>query len=189
MIDDLVIFDTEFTAWEGSVARGWSGPGEHREIVQIGAIRLCYPHLEEQESFEILIRPRINSVLSDYFVALTGITNERLTQEAVDFADAAKRFLKFLGSSPYMCFGRDDRIMAENAALYGLHEEIRFPEASDIALWMMRAGLDVRGLNSCNLARAAGAKFDGRPHWAIDDARSIAAAMRALKEKGAPKLF
>lgn len=188
-IDRLVVFDTEFTAWEGSVERRWSGPGEHREIVQIGAVSLSYPYLEEEESFEILIRPRINPVLSDYFTALTGITNETLEESAIDFADAARSFLDFLGPSPYVCYGRDDRIMAENAALYGLGHEIAFPEAQDIALWMMRAGFDIRGLNSCNLAKAAGANFDGRPHWALDDARSIAAAMRALVEKGAPALF
>ena len=38
--DTFIIFDTEFTAWEGSMQRGWSGQNEHREIVQISAIRI-----------------------------------------------------------------------------------------------------------------------------------------------------
>ena len=32
--DRFVIYDTEYTAWEGSLARNWSGPNEHRELLQ-----------------------------------------------------------------------------------------------------------------------------------------------------------
>lgn len=35
----IVVFDLEWTAWEGSKARGWDGPGEEMEIVQIGVRR------------------------------------------------------------------------------------------------------------------------------------------------------
>lgn len=34
----IIIFDTEFTAWEGSQDRNWSRPNEFQEIVQIGAL-------------------------------------------------------------------------------------------------------------------------------------------------------
>ena len=37
---EIVVCDLEYTAWAGSLQRGWSDPGEHREIVQIAAIRL-----------------------------------------------------------------------------------------------------------------------------------------------------
>jgi hypothetical protein len=33
---DVAFFDLEYTAWEGSKARNWAGPGEHREIIEIG---------------------------------------------------------------------------------------------------------------------------------------------------------
>ena len=36
----LIVFDLEFTAWEGSLARHWLAPGEFKEVVQIGAVRL-----------------------------------------------------------------------------------------------------------------------------------------------------
>ena len=38
--DTFIIFDTEFTAWEGSQERKWSGENEFRELVQISAIRV-----------------------------------------------------------------------------------------------------------------------------------------------------
>ena len=34
----IVVFDLEYTAWEGSMGRCWSEDWEHREIVQIGAV-------------------------------------------------------------------------------------------------------------------------------------------------------
>ena len=36
----FVLFDTEYTAWEGSHERDWSGEGEHREIIQVSPSRL-----------------------------------------------------------------------------------------------------------------------------------------------------
>ena len=36
----LTVFDLEFTAWECSMASHWLRPGEFKEVVQIGAVRL-----------------------------------------------------------------------------------------------------------------------------------------------------
>jgi hypothetical protein len=51
METQVVVFDTEFTAWRGSMERNWAGPGEFREIVQIGAVRIDAETLAEAESF------------------------------------------------------------------------------------------------------------------------------------------
>lgn len=181
---DLVIWDSEFTAWEGSMARGWSGPGEHRELVQIGAVRLRLPGLAEQGAFEALIRPRINPLLSDYFVALTGITNARLAGEGDDLLAVWPRFRAFCGDAPSFCYGRDDKVAAANFRLYGVAEP-PVPPSEDLGPWLMAAGLDVRGLHACDLAQAAGLASPGRAHDALADARAIAAAMRALVAQGA----
>ena len=85
--DDLaiIVMDLEWTAWEGSWQRHWSGPGEEMEIVQIGAVKLADTSgLEELDAFEILVRPRINPKLDGYFTDLTGITQDRLDREGVD---------------------------------------------------------------------------------------------------------
>ncbi len=36
----VVVYDLEYTAWEGSLERNWSGPNEDPEIVQIGAVKI-----------------------------------------------------------------------------------------------------------------------------------------------------
>jgi hypothetical protein len=46
---------------------------------------------------------------------LTGITNERLAAEGVDFATGVTRFVEFAGNRPLIAYGRDDRIIAANA--------------------------------------------------------------------------
>ena len=38
--EKFIIFDTEYTAWEGSQERNWSGDNEYMELVQIGALKV-----------------------------------------------------------------------------------------------------------------------------------------------------
>lgn len=184
MIGELVLYDLEFTAWEGSLARGWSLPGEHREIVQIGAVRLDGQSLAETASLDLLIRPRINPVLSDYFVQLTGITNEELALRGKDFAPAYLEFLGFIGACPTGCFGRDDRVLMENLALYELHDLARPPEPFNFRAWLIERGIKLDGIQSGMVARELGIAFEGRIHNALDDARALAAAFRHFARKG-----
>ena len=84
----LAVFDLEYTTWEGTNARRWSGPGEYFEVVQIGAVVLEFePNLAEIACLEVLTRPVFNPLLSDYFTELTGISNADLAAGAVTFAD------------------------------------------------------------------------------------------------------
>ena len=38
--EKFIIFDTEYTAWEGSQERNWSDDDEYMELVQIGALKV-----------------------------------------------------------------------------------------------------------------------------------------------------
>ena len=58
MIRTLVIYGSEWTSWDGAYTRAWSGPGEEKELVQIGMVKLAdTTNLEEIDQFEILIQP------------------------------------------------------------------------------------------------------------------------------------
>jgi inhibitor of KinA sporulation pathway (predicted exonuclease) len=85
-VKEVLIYDTEFTAWTGSMARNWRGPGEFKEIVQIGAITLAAQDMNETGSFSVLIRPVKNPVLSSYFEKLTRINNQQLESSGLSFA-------------------------------------------------------------------------------------------------------
>jgi hypothetical protein len=56
----ITVFDLEYTAWECSMARQWMTPGEYREVVQIGAVKLDADTFAEVDAFDVLVRPRIN---------------------------------------------------------------------------------------------------------------------------------
>jgi inhibitor of KinA sporulation pathway (predicted exonuclease) len=182
----VVVFDLEFTAWEGSRTRRWSEPGERTEVVQIGAVKLDASTLDTRDEFEILVQPRLNPVLSDYLVALTGIGNDRLADRAVDFIPAYRAFLEFVGDARTFAFGRDDLIFAENLKLYGWQGALPIPEYRNVVPWFAENGIDLSGKNACDVAEATGAVFTGRKHDALADACGVALGIATLVARGAP---
>jgi len=186
---EVIVLDTEFTAWAGSMERRWSGPGEHKEIVQIGAVALDAATLREVGAFEVLVRPVKNPFLSDYLVELTRITNERLARDGVDFATGVSRFLSFAAERQLYSYGRDDRIIAANAALLGRADLWPGRAAIDLKDWLLRVGVRLAGIYSGELAAHVGSKSQGIAHDALVDARSLAEAVRYLVAKGAPNPF
>jgi inhibitor of KinA sporulation pathway (predicted exonuclease) len=181
----FTIFDLEFTAWDGSLARHWLGPGEFKEVVQIGAVRLNRESLMVDETFDCLVRPRINSRVSDYFETLTGISNARLAAEGVDFEIGYRRFLDFAQGGVIAAFGHDEWVLEENIRLNGLKDLPPMPEFLELRAWFARHGIDPKGLHSCDIGPMLGVPFEGHPHDALCDARSIAAGMCVLIKRGA----
>ena len=188
-MDDVIIFDTEFTAWQGSMARNWKGPGEHREIVQIGAILIDAQQLIEKACFNVLIKPVRNPVLSSYFEALTHITNDRLQAEGTTFARGIAAFQSFVGQRSTFAYGRDDLIIAENASLLGNPALWQGAPATNLRHWLEKIGVPLAGVHSGELAAHVGAAAQGRIHDALTDARSLAEAVRYLVARGAPGPF
>lgn len=181
----LTIFDLEFTAWEQSLARQWLGPGEFKEVVQIGAVRLNLQSLTMEGSFDCLVRPRVNAQLSDYFEKLTGISNRRLAAEGVDFEIGYRRFLDFARGGTIAAFGHDEWVLEENIRLYGLKGLPPLPDFLELRDWFFRRGIDPKGLHSCDIGPKLGVPFEGQKHDALCDARSIAAGMTVLIQRGA----
>src|SRR5262245_14490628 len=183
-----IVFDLEFTAWEGSMESRWTREGEHTEIVQIGAVKLDAETLTITGEFELLVRPRVNPVLSRYLIGLTGISNEMLDERAVDFITAYRSFLEFVGPAPIWAFGRDDLIFADNLKHYAW-DALGVPPYTNAIPWFASHGVDLKGKHACDVAEAAGAVFTGRKHDALADARGVAAGVRAVVERGAPNPF
>lgn len=179
-----VVYDLEFTAWDGSMARRWLAPGEFKEVVQIGAVKVTSA-FSPIERFDCLIRPRLNPHLSDYLSKLTGITNEEVAARAVDFEEGYRRFVSFAGMLPIIAFGRDDLVLRENLRLYGLHTVPSLPKVVDIRPWLIENGIDIRGLHACDVGPAAGVPFDGHTHDGLADALSVASGIKALMARGA----
>jgi inhibitor of KinA sporulation pathway (predicted exonuclease) len=178
-----VVFDLEFTAWEGSMAACWLRPGEFQEIIQIGAVKVD-EDFNSGETLEMLVRPRINPVLSPYIERLTGITNEAMRARGMDFAEAYRAFLAFAEGLPIVAFGRDDLVFIDNLRLYGMSDAPPLPPYINAKTWMAEQGIDMRGLHACDVAPSAGVSFSGHRHNGLDDALSVAAGIAALIARG-----
>ena len=168
------------------MASHWLRPGEFKEVVQIGAVRLDGTNFQILDEFEILIRPRINACLSPYFEKLTGITNAMLAARGVDFAEGYRRFADFAGDGPISAFGHDEWVLDENIRLYGLRQMPALPAFHDLRSWFADHNMDPRGVHSCDIGPSLGAPAIGRAHNALDDARSVAAGMAILAARGTP---
>lgn len=184
-----IVFDLEFTAWEGSMRHGWLRPGEFKEVVQIGAVKVDPATLQVLGRFDQLVRPRINPCLSPYLQKLTGITNDALRADGRDFADAYADFIAFADGGVTSAFGRDELVFAENLRLYGLAPPAQEPAFRDSRPWFGAHGFDTRGLHSCDIGPKLGVPFEGQAHNALADSLSVAAGMRVLVERGATSLF
>lgn len=184
----IAILDLEFTSWEGARQRDWRGPGEEKEIVQIGAITLADDAaLAETAALDVLVKPRLNPMLSDYFIALTDITQKRLDAEGVDFATALDQLGQFLGTDvrAVWSYGTDHTVIQRNCALNGL----AFPFDVGLfrnarALIAGETGIDTASVFSSGLPEALGFPRPGTAHQGVDDCRCIAEALRILRRQG-----
>lgn len=178
---EFVVYDLEYTSWEGSMARRWSGQGEHREIVQIGAVRLD-AQFRELASMEVLVLPLRNPILSDYFIGLTGITQERLQAEGVRPLDALRLLLDFAAPNlSLVSNGCDGAIVAENYQL--LDHPDPFVGRMIDAHPQLLAASGRTGLFSCELPEAFDLPPpDGAAHTALADARCVAAALAKITQ-------
>ncbi len=184
---EVVVFDLEWTSWEGSHARGWSEPWEWREVVQFGAVRAdAGDGFRVVAEMEALVVPARNPRLSDYFTRLTGIDSTHLAANGGSFADAQDRFAAFCGpTAPLFMNGADGMILRENCALNGL----RYPFAEDRA-WNIRpllakvTGLEPGRLVSCTLPEVLGIPDVPGRHTGLGDAYAITAALAELRRRG-----
>ena len=182
----VVIVDLEYTAWEGSLERGWSAPNEHREVIQVGAVRLEATKFHVLEHFASFVRPKLNPVLSDYIVRLTGITNRLLLEHGIPYPDALAGFAAFAGPDGLiLANGSDGAVLRENCAIHGIPETFPAGRVLNIRAALVRAtGLRAEELVSCELPALLGVGPPPERHSALLDANAIAIALAELRRRG-----
>ena len=139
----FVIFDTEYTTWPGCQEKGWHG-SQKREIVQLAALKVS-DNLEVLDTLNLLCRPMVNPVLSDYFIGLTGITNEMVKEQGMPFEQAYRQFQKFVGKDKCLShsFGcpwenwSDGFVVEENLKINQIFDE-RPLSYYNVAAWLAK---------------------------------------------------
>lgn len=178
---EYVIYDTEFTAWEGSQARKWSEPWEEMELLQIGAVKVSLSDTgcEITESFNEFIKPVINPKLSEYITELTGITQALIDDNAVDLKSALSLFDQFCNNGRLMTlsWGNDHEILMRNAELQSLPSPSGLTKHIDLhPILLSIEGFDFKVVSG-NLHKAVGVELSGNAHNALHDVRSIAVTL------------
>lgn len=168
--ETFIIFDTEFTSWEGSMERNWSGENEHRELVQISAIRVKKKggSISITKKINLYVKPLINKNLSDYFTKLTGISQDLLDDKGLSFKQAIKMFYQFCKNSKNEKFnlysmGNDYDVIKENLKIHSVNKKSRFykweKKFIDIAPFFSRV-ININNYSSGTIYKA----FDIIPH-------------------------
>jgi len=178
--DTIVIWDTEYTSWEGSQARKWRGPNEYKELVQIGAILFNTESLKELDSLLLYIRPVKNPVLSEYFTSLTGITQNDIETHGKTFSDAVEIFHKRIGKSPCYAYGNDKKVLDINFELNNMENPLSEKQFFDIREVFKSAGINAEKYMSSTIIEAFGKQNPSRGHDALNDARGIGHALTEL---------
>ena len=95
---NVVVLDLEFTAWEGSLERNWSGPDEEPEIIQIGAVTIIKEdsNWKTGATFKEYVIPTLRPTLSSYIKSLTGIQQSIIDQYGLAFNTALTRFREYV---------------------------------------------------------------------------------------------
>jgi DNA polymerase III epsilon subunit-like protein len=183
-----VVFDLEWTAWEGSRERKWSDPNEEREIVEIGAVKLDGTNgFAETMSFEMLVRPTINPIVSGYFTDLTGITQTIIDNEALPFREAITLFEGFVGydGAPILSFSQDEGVLRHNCTLNNLPCPFNDTQFHNVGPAIAQAaGREPGSFSTSHLPEIFGFPPPTRAHHALGDAQCIAETLRLLLGAG-----
>jgi len=169
-----IVFDTEFTSWKGAQERNWSGENEYKEMVQIGAIKV-----ENKKIIDIIdlyIKPVINPILSDYFINLTGITNEKIQKEGILFEEALDKFYEFSKGYNLYSYGNDYLELEENIKLYNIQKDYLDNFSNNFYDFKDKIkNIDVNKYTSGTIYKAYNIEFnkDLRLHNGLDDAYSL----------------
>lgn len=184
--DRFILFDLEYTTWEGAMKRDWSGPGEHREVVEIGAILLEGTPLKKVSCFQAVVKPLVNPEVSDYFVNLTGITKEEVSG-GMDFPSALKLFVWWCGDYPIYSFAMindprrtDVDVIRENCQLHGIEFPFDWSRFHTVRKTFNDYGYNPE--QSGAAPKLFGLKSPGS-HRALVDVKGLVIALNALYRK------
>ncbi len=183
----LLIYDTEWTSWEGFLESNFKQPGRYTEIIQIGAVKLDIANgFRETDSFLCYVQPTINPELSDYIIDLTGITQAIVDDQGMPFSNALDQFVQFIGTdvTALMSYGRDGTVVRRNCKINELDTPVVFDEEQDLRQLLLDLAIIDQPHYSSALPSHFGLPDDQRSHDALGDARSVANVLRHLRKNG-----
>jgi len=179
--EKIVIWDTEYTSWEGCLENGWDEEkDQYKEIIQIGAVIFDINKEEVVDDFNRFVRPKKNPELSDYIKNLTGITQQHM-EEADSFGEVLKDFHEWCQNYNLYSYGNDLEVLKENIELNGLGKKVPGKRFKDIRPVFEDAGVPTERWASGNIAKYFRPEVQLLPqHNALNDSKNTAKALKLM---------
>jgi len=185
----IIIYDTEFTAWKGSARRGWSADWEFKEIIQISAqkITLHSSSITINDSFTSFVQPTKNSNLSDYIINLTGIqqTNVNKGISSLELFQELEAFTD-TGQIPMFSWGNDFHALHETAQLNSTN--INWLNSYNLIPVFEGFGINT-SVTSGMLYREFNLPLSLHEHDALDDTTSLVESLKTLYKSHPEQVF
>ena len=191
--DIIILLDTEYTSWEGCQENGWKPEkNQYREIIQLSAIKIKKKNNQYHiiDTFDYLIIPHINPVLSSYITNLTGITNLMMNKDGKTFTEVINKFKLFCDEYTIYSYGDDFKsvIVDYNCKLYLEKLNIDyFPliknwnNNKDIRYFFKSYGIDTKSYTSGEIYLSQGIVMDNiNIHNALFDVKSMLVTINHL---------
>lgn len=182
---EFILYDTEYTSWEGSLQRLWSGEGEEREIVQISAIFVKdLQSLNGTNFFSVYTKPIINPMLSNYFTNLTGIKQHTIDNFGISISEGLEKFSTFSKDKVCLCWGDDLLVINENIKLHNLRTSLYMLKHIDLRDVFNKFGVETSHYNSGTIETFSKEETiirSGSEHNALSDCISMLAALLKLR--------
>lgn len=195
MSEQFIIYDTEYASWQGFLDAP-ENEKKKAEIVQIAALKVNLTDLSVEQELNLYIKPHFIPRLTDYFINLTGITDELLAKKGIPFPEAYRQFKQFAGKLP--CYSHswapgdalaDGKVIGYNMEMFGLQDPA-MPDYRNIADWFKRTyhekNIPIERQASGQIAKLLGcseelSRLGLDEHNALYDVYSILCGLRHLQ--------
>ncbi len=190
-----IVWDVEFLTDAGAPQRFWCGPNDPDPVlVQIGAVRLGlegdFPILDRFEQV-VIPRDRAGDVwdLSELFVRLTGLSQDRVAREGVELGTALGALAEFAAGDTIWAWGNDEIFgVGISCYLAGIPAPIPATQFGNAVRLLVRAEVpvdEVQTLRSNTLCAHFGISDEGaQAHDALGDALSVALTLQHFLRQG-----
>lgn len=183
---EFVVFDMEWTAWEGSLERKWTGPGEQREVYDIGAVLVRRNEKGEfvvADRFRRLVKLELIDSLPEYSTNLTRITQAEIDAKGIPLAQMVAEFKAFAGDRVIYAWGHDGDVLIENCELGEVPSPFSPDQFRNMRELFKEYGIPADKYMSSTIVQYFGEKNKHIAHQGLDDALNQVEALNLLQAK------
>jgi len=154
---------------------------DQKQIIQIAAILFDVTTGTELESLNLLVKPIFHDTLPPFFIKLTNITNNDVSQNGLSFPHALRKLKNFCKEYPIWTFNNDYAVLRQNCAFHNIPNPFKKPFVRVQPL-LSNFNINPTKYSSGTLHKAVNVFMQGHVHNALHDVRSMALAMYILEK-------